>query len=58
MKSQVAGRLGYNNGASVAANFIEAGYEMVVFETRDSVDLFVAHFTPDQKVFLLIISYI
>ncbi len=30
--ASVKGRLGYKNGASLVNNFIDAGYEMVVFE--------------------------
>jgi chloramphenicol 3-O-phosphotransferase len=28
----VRGQLGYRNGASIATNFVEAGYQMVIFE--------------------------
>lgn len=42
----VAGRLGYKNGASLVRNFLEAGYELVVFEyvfqSKEQIDYFLS----------------
>jgi len=52
----VAGGLGYRNGAVVAANFIEAGYDLVVFEyvfeRPSNVDYFLDSFRPPVPVHL------
>jgi chloramphenicol 3-O-phosphotransferase len=56
VEGTVAGGLGYTNGATVAASFVEAGYDLVifayVFERRANVDHFLATFGPPVPVHL------
>jgi len=52
----VSGGLGYVNGATVAANFIDAGYDLVVFEYvfehPSHIDRFLASFRGSAPVHL------
>ena len=44
----VSGGLGYVNGATVAANFIDAGYDLVVFEYVFEHPSHIDRFGPDH----------
>jgi len=52
----VKGRLGYKNGASLIYNFLNAGYELVIFEyvfpSKKQIEYFLEELKVDVPVFL------
>ncbi len=52
----VKGRLGYKNGASLIRNYLDAGYELVIFEyvfpSKKQIDYFFEELKVDVPVFL------
>ncbi len=54
--SAVTGRLGYKNGASLIRNYLDAGYELVIFEyifpSKEQIDYFFEVLKVDVPVFL------
>lgn len=52
----VKGRLGYKNGASLIRNFVDAGYELIIFEyifpSKKQISYFLKKLNVDVPVFL------
>ena len=59
-ESTVEGRLGYKNGVSLIQNFLDAGYQLIVFEyvfpSKDQIDYFLSLLQKDAAVHIHIVT--